>query len=149
MASRYSPATRRLEEHAPTQAVELFEVAATQPGQLPIAGAREPEPDAPVIVRIGLTAHEPRVHGPIHEADRAVVAQQQGLRDVTDGRPPTIGVSTHREQELVLRRRDPQRLCLLFAPTEEAAELGAELEQPLVVTVGDSVGHHKIDRTTI
>ena len=39
------------------------------------------------------------------------------------------------QHELVLRRRDADGPGLLLAPVEEAAEPGAELEQPPVVVI--------------
>ena len=43
----------------------------------------------------------------VDQADRAVVAEQQAVGDIADGRPAGIRVAADGQQELVLRRRQP------------------------------------------
>ncbi len=82
------------------------------------------------------------MHRAIDQAGRAVVAQQQSLGDVADGRFPWTGVPPYGEEELVLRGRESFAFGFLLAPAEEAPQLGAELEQSSVVRIrGLSVGH--------
>ena len=46
-------------------------------------------------------------------------------------------MAAYREQELVLRGREPGAPGLLLAPVQEPAQLCAEFQQPLVVAVGE------------
>ncbi len=116
--------------------VELFEVTATQSRQLPRPCGREPESHAPLVVRVLLSADETSLRRSIDETDRAVVPQQQRTRHIADRRAPTIVMSPYGEQQLMLSSRDPHRLGLLLAPMDKATQLGAELQQLLVLTVG-------------
>jgi hypothetical protein len=65
-----------------------------------------------------------------------VVAQEQGVRDVTNGRTGAVRVATHGEQELMLRGGEPYGARLLLAPAQEPPDAGAEVEEPLVLVVG-------------
>ena len=96
---------------------------AAQPGQLAAPGRREPQADDPVVVGVALPAHEAGLRGPVDEPHCAVVAQEQGVGDVADGGSPAVGVPPHREEQLVLRRGDPDRLAEQSArETTERAE---------------------------
>ena len=126
------------------EAIELLEVAAAQAGELARAVRGQPEADGAVVVRIVLAADQPRAGRPVDQADRAVVPQQERRRDVAEGRPAAVRMAPDREQELVLGGRDAERLGLLLAPVEEAPELGAEAEEPLVVRVVEPGGRQTV-----
>ena len=80
----------------------------------------------------------PGVDGAVDEPGRAVVAKKQRFGDVADCRCPAPAMTAYREQQLVLRGGETFARGLLLAPAQEPAQLGAELEQPLVVVVGES-----------
>lgn len=103
------------------------------------------ESNDPVVVAIMLPAHQAGGLGPVHEAHRAVVSQQQVFGDIPDRRTSWVGVAAHCKQQLVLRGRKSDLLCLLLAPAKEAPQPRAELEQALVVGVLDvrDRGWHK------
>lgn len=108
-----------------------------QATQLLGAPSSQSEPDAAVIVAVALTADEPGVLGPVHEADGAVVAEQELLGDIPDGRPERIGMAPDDQEELMLGGRQPDDLGLLFAPAREAAQTRAELQEAAVLVVSD------------
>ncbi len=80
--------------------------------------------------------------GAIDEADGTVVPEQERGSNVADGRPSPIGRAAHCEQELMLRSGDPKGLSLFLAPTEEAAQLRPERQEPLIVRVREVVNRH-------
>ena len=68
-----------------------------------------------------------------------MVPEQEYLGDVADGRPVPVLPTPDGEQQLVLRRGEPDRRGLFLAPVQEAAEAGPELEETPVVSVGKIV----------
>ncbi len=122
--------------------VELFEVTLAQLVEAPAAQRGQAQPDDPLVAPIGSTADQPGGFGSVDELDGAVVLEQEYLGDVSNGRPAPVLPAPNREQELVLRRGEPDRRGLFFAPVQEAAEAGAELEEPPVVNVGKILLHH-------
>src|SRR3954454_13853544 len=117
-----------------------------QSSQLPAAERGEAEPHHPVVVAITFAAHEAVLRGTVDEADGAVVTEEQGLCDVAHRRTTDIVVAAHREEQLMLAGGHPERLGLLLTPTEEAADLGTEDQQPSVVAPSELVGcrHGKV-----
>ena len=101
------------------------------------AAGSEVQPDDPVVVAVLNPADEPGGLRSVDQPDRAVMAQEQVLGHVADRRTAPIGMTSNGEQQLMLGRRDAGRLGLLLAPAQEAAEPGAELEQPPVVGIRD------------
>ena len=57
----------------------------------------EAEPHYPVVVVISFASHEAVLRGPVHQADGAVVTEQQRRCDVTDGGTATIVGAPDRE----------------------------------------------------
>ena len=106
------------------------------PERLGAAGG-ELQPDDAVIVAILTAPDEPRVRGAVDELHCAVVAEEEVVGDVADRGTARITMAPDRQQQLVLCRRDALGLRSLFAPTQEPAETGAELEQALVFGVAD------------
>ena len=112
-----------------------------QATQLLGASSGQSEPDAAVIVTVVVAADEPRVLGPVHEADGAVVPEQELLGDIPDGRLGRIRMPPDDQEELMLGGRQPDDLGLLFAPAQEAAQTRAELQEAAVLVVSDSCCH--------
>ena len=73
-----------------------------------------------------------------------MVAHEERLRDLADRRAVPVAMPADREQQLVLHRSEPDRGRLLLAPAQEPAEADAELEEQLVVTIGNLSGHSYI-----
>ena len=84
---------------------------------------------------------------PVDELDSAVVAQEQVLGDVGDRGSSGVVVATHGEHQLVLCRGQPDRFRLLLTEPFEAAKPGPELQQSLIVLIGDRLRHAR-DRDT-
>jgi hypothetical protein len=103
--------------------------------QLGFSGCGEAEADDPLILRIAGPLHQAGAHGPIDQLDGAVVAQQQVLGDIADRRRATV--SPDGEEELMLRSGDPDRLRLLLAPPQEAAEPVTKAQEALEVALGE------------
>ena len=114
-----------------------------QAGEPPIPHGGQAQPDRALVLWIRPSPNQPRRLGPVHELHHAVVAQQQVVRDVSDRGPPTIRVTPHREEELVLRRREPEARGLLLAPPEEPPKPIAEIEQLRVLSVAHRVPAHQ------
>jgi hypothetical protein len=130
--------------HRGRQVRELLEVLLAERLEPPRALVGEPQADRAEVVRVGRPAQQARGLGPVDEADRAVMAEEQVLRDVADGGAPRVVVAADGEQELVLGRRQPGRRRLPLAPAQEAPQPGAELEQRAVLGVG-RLGCHRRD----
>ena len=88
--------------------------------------------------------HEARRFGAIDETGGAVVPQEQCLGDVVHGRCSRPGMTPDGEQQLVLSGSETLAARLLLAPADEAAQVGAEPQQELVVVVAEIlIGHPK------
>jgi hypothetical protein len=94
-----------------------------------VAGGAERDPDHPVVLRVDLARDETCDLGALDQLDGAVVLEEQGLRDVVDGRAGRAVMPPHHEQELVLGRGDAGRARPGLAPVQEAPELRAQLEE--------------------
>ena len=111
---------------------------AAQPRQLARTGAGDVESNDAVVVAVALPAEESGGLSPIDELGCGVVPEEERVRHLLDRRPLGIGTAAHRQEELVLCRREPLGLRLLLAPIEEPAQLGAEPQEVLVVAIGES-----------
>ncbi len=60
--------------------------------------------------------------GTVHQLDGAVMAQEQVVRHLADGRAAWVVVTANGEEELVLARREPCGPGLLLTPTQEVPE---------------------------
>jgi len=67
---------------------------------------------------------------------RAVVLRHESVGHIADRGSIRDPAPSHDQEELVLRGGEPLRDRLLLAPGQEATELGAELEESLVVSFG-------------
>lgn len=104
-----------------------------------VVGEREAHGSA--AVGVGIPFDQAGVLRAVDESDRAVVSQQEVAGDISDGGTGWIWVALDGEQELVLGGGQVLRACLLRAPAQEASQAGPELEQALVVGIGEMALH--------
>ncbi len=131
-------------------AAQLLEMQPGEPAQHTRAGSSQAQSNQTMIVAVGSALDERGRLGPVDESDHAVVAEQEVVGHLADGRR-AARVSAHREQQLVLRGRDAGVDRLLLAPVQELPELVAELEQPAILGLAHAPGRaaHEVYRTTI
>lgn len=98
---------------------------------------REPQPHHPVIVVVEPAPNETGAFGTIDEPNGTVMSEHQRLGYFADGRAARSQTSADRQEELVLGRSQPCRNGLFLAPMQEVAQSGSELEQALVIAVGN------------
>ena len=91
-----------------------------------------------MVVGVALAADQPGGIGAVDELDGAVVAEEQVVGDLADGRSAGVIVAMDGEEQLMLVRGQPGRLGLLFAPAQEATEPVSQREQPCVFLLGQS-----------
>ena len=72
---------------------------------------------------------------PVDELDGAVRFQQQVAGEIGNGRTVTAGVPLDRHEQLMLPGGETHFARLRFAPVQEPAEAGAELQQILEITL--------------
>ncbi len=77
-----------------------------------------------MVAGVGVPVDEPGIHRAVDETDGAVVTEQQRGCHIADCRCFVAWMSADREQELVVRGRDADGRCLLFAPMEKLAKSG-------------------------
>jgi hypothetical protein len=118
------------------QLVHLHQRGSSQLRDQLLTGLGELDPGHPGVLGIRAAAHEARRFGPVHQAHRAVAAQQQVIGDLTDRRGNVAGMALYRHQELMLDMRQAYRTSLVFAPALEAAQRDPEREQVLGVQAG-------------
>lgn len=105
---------------------------------------RDAQADDTPVFGVALPADQARARRSVHEARRTVVLEQQRIGDVANGGPALVVVPAHREEQLVLSRREALAAGLLLAPAEEPPQLRAEAEQAAIVSVGEGAfGSHK------
>lgn len=113
-----------------THALELLDVDGRQPFETPGSGAGEPEPHHPVVARVADAGDETGGVSSVDQPDRTVVAEQEIVGQLADGRPPGVVMAFHGQKELVLGRCQARRPGLLLAPALEAAQGGAQSQEP-------------------
>src|SRR5881397_359965 len=96
-----------------------------------------------MVVRIDGPANQSRRGRAIDETDRAVVLKQERVRHVADRGTERIGEAAHGQQELVLGGCEAHVVGLLLAPPKESTESRSELQQALVVAVGERGRRHR------
>lgn len=89
--------------------------------------------DDAVVGRIEIPTHEPAGLGSVDELHGRVMTQEQVTGEVADRRVVTM--TSDREEELVLGRRETGRLGLLLAPPQEAAKPISKVEELRVLAV--------------
>ena len=87
-----------------------------------------------MVGRIAPASHQIGLLGPVDELNSTVMPEQQRGGNVGQRRWP-VRVSANCEKELVLRGGELFPCRLFLAPMQEAAQLGAECEQLLVVAI--------------
>ncbi len=128
-----SPRQARRERAA--QPAELLEMGLRQRLETLAPGRGELQPDDAVVLGIAHPLDQLGRHGPVHQPDGAVVAEQEVVGHLADGRAAAVRMSPDGQQQLVLRRRQPGGFRLLLAPAEEAAQPGPQRQQVLVVGI--------------
>lgn len=107
---------------------ELFEVASAELTEAAAAQWCQAQPHDPVVLAVGSAPYEAGCFGPVDQADRAVVPDQEHFGDLTDSRRSPIPVTSDRQQELMLHRGEARRDGLFLAPVQEAPQADPELE---------------------
>ena len=127
--------------HRRREVRELLEVLLAERLELPGALIGEAQAHDAEVVGVLAARDQPGLLGAVDEPDRAVVAQHEVAGDVADRRPARVAVAADGEQQLVLGGREARGLGVLLAPAQEAAQTGAQLQQPSVVLVGGRRRH--------
>ena len=97
--------------------------------------------DHAAVVLVLQALDQARGFRPVHQADGAVVAQEEVAGHVADGRPARVLVAADGQEELVLGGRQPGGFGLLGAPVQEPAQACPEQEQSLVLGISDFAWH--------
>ena len=118
-----------------TQPPELLEVGLGECLEALAPGRGELQADDPVVLGVAHPLDQLGRVGPVHQPDGAVVAEQEVVGHLADGRAAAVGVPADGQQQLVLRRRQSGGLRLLLAPAEEPAQSGPQRQQILVVGI--------------
>ena len=124
--------------HDRREVCELLEMERRKPFEPVLGLDGESQTHHAMIVGVTDAVHEAGGVGTVDEPDRAVVLEEQVVGDVTDGGSAVARVAFHRQQKLVLRRRQPGRLRLVFGPCEETAKAAAQLEETPELCIGDT-----------
>lgn len=106
------------------KAVEFFEVDGRERLEAFGTDFGELDADDSVIFWVPSASDQASRVSTVDEADSAVMAQQEIVRHLADSGTARVCVATNGQQQLVLSRRQPGRLRLLFAPTFEVAQAG-------------------------
>jgi H+/Cl- antiporter ClcA len=121
------------------EAPELGQVMSRQAGEVPCARGGESKPHDALIIGVAYSIDVSGVDGPIDQSHRAVVPDQQRLGHIPNCRAHRRAMPPDRQQELMLRRREPLRFGLLLAPPQEPTQRGTEMEEPAVVAIGQAI----------
>src|SRR4029079_5796789 len=93
---------------------------------LSVAVGRDLNTHQPVVQRVRAGPNEPGLLGAVDELARAVMPEEELLRDLADRRGNIAAQALHHDQQLVLRRCDALRLGSIVAPSEEPTRRGPE-----------------------
>jgi hypothetical protein len=105
--------------------------------QPPPADGGQPQSHHTVVIGVRPPAHQSRQHRPIHQLDRAVMAEEKKVGDVPDRRAPFVLVGAHREKKLMLGRRQADLRGSVLAPAKESAKAHAGVAESSIVVVGE------------
>jgi hypothetical protein len=83
---------------------------------------RKAQSDDPVVVGVSDAAEEAGRFGPVDEPNRTVVAQEQIVRDFTNGCAADVSVTAYSQEKLVLSRSEAGGTSLLLTPTLEVTQ---------------------------
>jgi len=102
-----------------SQPVELFEMRCGERFEEFTASFGEDDVHHAAVCAVTAALDQAGGLGPVDEAHRAVVLEQQRVADVADRRAVGRRVASDREQQLVLGGGDTRGDRLLFAPRQE------------------------------
>ncbi len=97
-------------------------------------GGEDQAHHAPVVC-VGAALDEPEPHTAVDQPDGAVGPDEQVLGDVTNGRPAPVGMPAPGQEQLVLGSGEPCAGGLALAPSKEATQTVAQLQEPFVLIV--------------
>lgn len=120
--------------------LQLLDALLPEEGEGGATPLGEVEPDDPAVLDVGDRVHETGRLCSLHEADGAVVAQQQGVCHIADRRTPGVPVAADGDEQLMLGRCQPDASGQLLAPPEEAAQPRPRGKEAFIVRIVDVVG---------
>jgi hypothetical protein len=104
--------------------LELFEVKCGKHFQSLGALNGQMQAHHPMVIVVSSPSNETCRVSPVDKPDCAVVQKEQVVGDLSNSRATRITVSSYRQQQLMLGRREPSGTSLAFAPTLEMAKPG-------------------------
>jgi hypothetical protein len=119
-----------------SKSLELFEVERRKHFQSLGALNGEMQTHHPMVVVVSGPSDQTRRVGTVDETDGAVVQEEQVVSDLSNGRATRITVSSYRQEQLMLGRREPRGTSLALAPTLEMAKPGPQGQQTGVDLIG-------------
>src|SRR5690242_5844131 len=99
--------------------MQLLEVLPGKRLQLLLAFLRQPEANAPGVLRVGNPADQPESGQAIDQLYGGVMPDQQETRDVTDRRGTRANEALDAQQRLMLRRRQSLLGCCGLAERQK------------------------------
>jgi hypothetical protein len=129
--------------------IQFLEVPTRQPAEEAGTLPGERQSDEPAVGGIAHATDEADCLSALCELGGAVVAQDETVGHVADGRSPPIVMPSYGQEQLVLTRGDARSPGLLLAPVEEPSKVGPQGQQPAVVVVGDGSGRTGLGRLVI
>lgn len=96
-----------------------------------------------MVLEVSYPADEASRLGSVDQADDTVVAEEEVVGDLADGGCWAVAVTSYRQEQLVLGRREASGTGLALAPAFEVAKPGAQCEQSRVSRIGQ--GHPSYD----
>ena len=128
-----------------TQPAELLEVELGQRLKALATGRGELQAHDAVVVGVTDPLDQAGRVGPVHQSDRAVVAEEEVVGHLPDGRATTVGVTADGEQQLVLGRRSARRPPPAARSSEGtvavrcAAPAGPRSRRPAIASPHDNI----------
>jgi hypothetical protein len=124
------------------EAAQLTQMHRREPVDPATSEPGEPDPYHPPVGPVRRALDQTGGGSAIDEADDAVMPADQPFGELADRRSATVGMSLDRQQELVLRGRQPGGPGLCLTPLLEPAQCRPEFEQVRIVPIGQSVVSH-------
>ena len=121
-----------------SQAFKFFEVEGGEYLDPFGTDARETQSDDPTVIGIPSAGDESGGVGTVHETHSAVMAQEEVVGDLADGRTAPIAATPNGQKQLVLGGRQAGGFRLLLAPSFEMAEAGPQPQQAGISVVGQA-----------
>src|SRR3954454_7613986 len=105
--------------HGGSEVAQLLEVLLAEGFELLGAAGGEPETDDAVVLGILGALEQLGGHGAVDESDGAVMAQEQVVGDVSDGRSGRVVMTSDGQQELMLGGSEAGGVGVALAPAQE------------------------------